>query len=1165
MKRVCKKGFTFMVGLSLLLTEIPYGNSFSALAAEKGEKIDVSVIQTDAGTSIDNIIYMIPDGGGYPSYDIAKAVKEAGGLTYLNYDSFKGTKPTSKTMYMDDYLVASMTTRSADNNTTDSAAAGTALSTGKKTNNSYTGLNTSGAPIANLTELCQLDGMATGLIATSYEYDATPAAFSTHSKKRDQYSQIIKQMMYQDFNIVLGGGINYTGYTSSDNSNTIKNLGYTLVGTENELFSAAQKSYGDASECAKVWGTFQASQHHMPYDIGYGKNYDGIDEKGNTPTLAEMTKCSIDILSQDEDGFFLMVEGSKVDYGNHHRMMTESAGEWIAFDEAFKVALDFAKEDGHTAIVVAPDHNTGLHSIKDGKMSQIVNEVKNGNSTKNRTDLMEFSSYSGEGDSAHTGANVGLWMYLPDGVTSMEGTSTTGLNSGNRDSYTVDNTNIAPYLASLLGNITLQDATDALFINVTDQGNYDNGTFTFNDKNLKIICDTDVAEYNGNKLDLKGQICPYIDGKMYVPKYLYTAIDEEYKGPAPVHEEDITGSGTQSDPYIISSAEQFLTFTNAMIGGETYEGKYIKQTANIDMSQVDGYTGLEGTESVLFAGTYDGQGHTIQVDIERNSTAGFSIFPYTKGRILNLGTTGKMKNTASQGGCAGIARSIRDGASIVNCWSTVDLTADYEVAGIAFSVRKSGKMCNCYYKGVMKAKYNYGVTSISSGDKSTATVENCYYQLEDGSSNINTAENNVDKGTKVTSFSVSTLNGYQEAAIETLGMESTDQLCNLADLEGYDFAFEGSIAKLEKLTYTYTCRDGSTKSVDVADYEEGKTGYEATIEDGMNPNIAFTVGGVAFDGKGNEQVAESTVQLDSKGCGTGAVVVTTSVKTNYYETSSTSRYSILFTGPEATGEEPTPTPEITATPTAIVTPVPSVTPTATVTPVPSVTPTATVTPAPSATPTATVKVTPSPIVTTRPPIVTNEPTKIPVTSTPIVTETPIVYETNAPTEPTKTSPTPTATSDVVKKYTISSCKVLNYNRSYTYTRKKITPKVSVCYDNRVLKKGTDYSVSYSNNINVGTAKIVISGKGNYSGKKTVTFKIKAKNIKNLKLKKVKAQKYTGKKIKPAITLKFGTYTLKKKKEFTVTYKKNVKKGTATIYLKGKGNYTGQRKITFKIR
>lgn len=1150
MNRMLKKGFVAILGLSLCVTGMPeiYGTSYSALAAEKEEKNEVLVIQNDAGTSIDNIIYMIPDGGGYPSYDIAKAVKEAGGLTYLNYDSFKGTKPTSNQMYLDDYLVASMTTKSADNATTDSAAAGTALATGKKTNNSCTGVNASEAPIANITELCQLEGMATGLIATSYEYDATPAAFSAHAKARTDYDQIIKQMMYQDLNIVLGGGINYTGYTSSKNSNTIRSLGYTLVGTKNELASATENINGDVSENMRVWGTFQANEHHMPYDIEYGTG------STNTPTLAEMTQYSIEALSKDEDGFFLMVEGSKIDYGNHHRKMTESVGDWIAFDEAFKVALDFAKNDGHTAVVVVPDHNTGLTATP-SNMSKVVELVKNGNDPGG--DLINFSSYENGGDSGHTSMNVGVWMYLPDGTTRMEGTSETGLNSSNRGDYTVDNTEITPYLASLIGDRTLQSVTDELYINVTSQGNYNNGTFSFYDMDLQVICDTDVIKYKGSTVDLKGQICPYINGKMYVPQYLYTAINMEYTGPEIVHEEDIRGSGTQSDPYIISSAAQFLTFTNAILSGENYAGKYIKQTANIDMSNVAGYTGLEGTDNIEFAGIYDGQGHTINVNIETSSSKGFSIFPYTTGQIMNLGTTGKMKNTSqSSGGCAGIARSIRDGASIVNCWSTVDLTAGYEVAAIAFSVRKSGKMCNCYYKGVMNATYNYGIGSVSDSDKNNATFENCYYQLEGGSSVINTTGSNNSRGNKATSFSASILNGYQEEAVSTLGLESADQLCDFVDLTGYDFAFAGSIAKLAKLTYTYTCIDGSKKSVDVADYSEETTGYEAIIGNDMNPNIALTVGGTAFDGKGNEQITEGSVELDSKGCGTAAVIITTSVKTNYYETSSTSRYSILFSGPGSKEEgEETPEPIITMPP--VVSSTPEVTEAAS--PVPSATATATATvtattntPEPTAIVTATVTV--KPTATVKP------------TGTPMVTVAPTAIATILPTATAKVTTSQSITSDVVTKQaiSISSCDVINYNGSYTYTRKKIAPEIIVLDGNQALKKGVDYSVSYVSNKNAGTAKMFIRGLGKYEGNKTITFKIKAKNIKKLKLRKVKAQKYTGKKIKPVVTLKHGTYTLKKKKEFTLTYKKNLKKGTAVIVLKGKGNYTGRRKVTFKI-
>jgi len=456
----------------------------------------------------------------------------------------------------------------------------------------------------------------------------------------------------------------------------------------------------------------------------------------------------------------------------------------------------------------------------------------------------------------------------------------------------------------------------------------------------------------------------------------------------------------------------------------------------------------------------------------------------------------------------------------------------------------------------MRANYNYGITSISSSDEGTATIENCYYQLENGSSGINITGNNKDKGVEVTSFQASTLNGYQQAAVGALGLESTDQLCNFADLAGYDFAFEGSIAKLEKLTYTYTCKDGSQKSVDVADYAEGKTGYEATIGDEMNPNVALTVGGVAFDGKGNEQITESKVKLDSKGCGTGAVVVTTSVKTNYYETSSTSRYSILFSGPGSTEEEATQSPEAMITMPPEVTESPEVKETDM--------------PAPSVVPTATIAATDSPKVTSEPPKATNEPTQEPTTvptSTPLMTVAPTIIATNTPSDQTNTVTSPGISSDVTtgNAIMISDCDVINYNGSYTYTRKKIAPNIIVLNGNQALKKGSDYSVSYSGNKNAGTAKIILRGMGDYSGTKTVTFKIKARNIKKLKLKKLKAQKYTGKKIKPSVTLKYGTYTLKKKKEFTVTYKKNVKRGTATIYLKGKGNYTGRRKISFKIR
>lgn len=322
---------------------------------------------------IKNIIYMIPDGGGFPAYQIAKAVKEAGGLTSAYQDSnFNGTRVTeeNKHMYLADYLAGSVTTRSNNNETTDSAAAGTALSTGTKTNNSYTGVNPNYKPVANILELAQLEGKSTGVIATSYEYDATPAAFVAHTGNRENYSEIIEQMKYSGINLVLGGGINYSSYTGGNKSNGVEQAGYTLVGTEAELENAAK----NATEDTRIWGTFQAYSHHMPYDYKYGSSYDGIDDSSkNTPTLAEMTENAIEILSKDEDGFFLMVEGSKIDYGCHHGKTVEIASEYIAFDEAFGVALEYAQSRTDTMIVVVPDHNTGLNSAPEGsKLESVV-------------------------------------------------------------------------------------------------------------------------------------------------------------------------------------------------------------------------------------------------------------------------------------------------------------------------------------------------------------------------------------------------------------------------------------------------------------------------------------------------------------------------------------------------------------------------------------------------------------------------------------------------------------------------------------------------------------------------------------------------------------------------------------------------------------------------
>ncbi|KIR02149.1 hypothetical protein P261_00963 [Lachnospiraceae bacterium TWA4] len=132
-------------------------------------------------------------------------------------------------------------------------------------------------------------------------------------------------------------------------------------------------------------------------------------------------------------------------------------------------------------------------------------------------------------------------------------------------------------------------------------------------------------------------------------------------------------------------------------------------------------------------------------------------------------------------------------------------------------------------------------------------------------------------------------------------------------------------------------------------------------------------------------------------------------------------------------------------------------------------------------------------------------------------------------------------------------------KDQTYTGLAIKPSV------KAEDKDAEYEVIYKNNTNVGTATIEIKGTGNYTGTKKLSFKIKAKQISSCSIEKVTNKIYTGKSITPVISIKNGTITLKKNTDYTVTYRNNTNVGTATIEIKGKGNYTGTHKINFHIQ
>ena len=136
--------------------------------------------------------------------------------------------------------------------------------------------------------------------------------------------------------------------------------------------------------------------------------------------------------------------------------------------------------------------------------------------------------------------------------------------------------------------------------------------------------------------------------------------------------------------------------------------------------------------------------------------------------------------------------------------------------------------------------------------------------------------------------------------------------------------------------------------------------------------------------------------------------------------------------------------------------------------------------------------------------------------------------------------------------------------SQTYTGNVISPLPTITYNNKTLKMDTDYTLSYSDNINVGTATITITGKGNFAGTTSKTFSISARAMSDTSVANISSQTYTGNVISPLPTITYNNKTLKKDTDYTLSYSDNINAGTATITITGKGNFTGMTSMTFII-
>jgi len=354
-----------------------------------------------------NVIFMVMDGTNSDVLTLARWYK-------------------GRALALDEILVGGVKTYSLQSGITDSAAAGTAMATGHKTSVDMIGLVPklknnkiqSVQPAVSILEAAKLKGLLTGIVSTSPIQHATPAAFTSHTLSRNGYDDIAEQQVYQGLDIVLGGGkvsllpkkndnILHTPsgvgsnmpFNRKDGENLldeIKRSGYAIVETNSELEKVNK---------GKVWGSF------ADVDIAY--ELDRPSLAPNQPSLAYMTKKALNLLHNQQKGFFLFVEGSKIDWAAHKNDPVGMISEVLSFDAAVEEALHFAQQNPNTLLIAVADHgNSGLtmgnqntnKSYSKTPINQFIDPLKKAKLTatgaasllkKDRSNIDEVTSYYG--------------------------------------------------------------------------------------------------------------------------------------------------------------------------------------------------------------------------------------------------------------------------------------------------------------------------------------------------------------------------------------------------------------------------------------------------------------------------------------------------------------------------------------------------------------------------------------------------------------------------------------------------------------------------------------------------------------------------------------------------------------------------------------------------
>lgn len=282
-------------------------------------------------------------------------------------------------------------TSSAKEKITDSAAGATAFACGKRSYNGAVSVDLDGSDLETLVEIASRNQIKSGLVATSSITHATPACFYAHASSRNLQEEIAGYLPNSGVDFFAAGGLQFFTQRSDE-----KDLYAELLKNNYQMDSLSLPKKETKLDAAKKYGFLLAK--------------DGLISKiaGRDNFLPEATEHAINYLSQSENGFFLMVEGSQIDWEGHAKNAHGIISEVHDFDQAIGVALDFAKEDGNTLVIVTADHETGGFAL--------TPSVKNGKVDYSDIDPSFYQGSQNFHSASHTATMVPVFAYGPQSI-----------------------------------------------------------------------------------------------------------------------------------------------------------------------------------------------------------------------------------------------------------------------------------------------------------------------------------------------------------------------------------------------------------------------------------------------------------------------------------------------------------------------------------------------------------------------------------------------------------------------------------------------------------------------------------------------------------------------------------------------------------------------------